>query len=178
LESLQSAIARGRNPYCEIKGAGMGSSPTKPTEWPHNSEGIKSTFSRALKNAETSTNDIQAIIAAANGDQILDAVEAEAYEEIFNSSEKKPFITSIKGATGESFSSGGIRACALALSLEKNILPPIVGLNNPLRPLAFVTGEKKEMEVNNAALAGISFGGTYAYLIFGKKCRTYSEEFQ
>jgi 3-oxoacyl-[acyl-carrier-protein] synthase II len=178
LESLQSAIARGRNPYCEIKGAGMGSSPTKPTQWPQNSEGIKSTFSSALKNAETSTNDIQAIIAAANGDKILDTVEAEAYEEIFNSSEKKPFITSIKGATGESFSSGGIRACALALSLEKNILPPIAGLTNPLRSLAFVTGEKKELEINNAALAGISFGGTYTYLIFGKKCRTYSKEFQ
>ena len=83
-------------------------------------------------------------------------------------SEKKPFITSLKGATGESFSGGGIRACALALSMEKNILPPVVGLTNPLRPLAFVTGEKKEMEINNAALAGISFGGTYAYLIFSK----------
>jgi 3-oxoacyl-(acyl-carrier-protein) synthase len=52
--------------------------------------------------------------------------------------------------------------------MEKNILPPVVGLTNPLRPLAFVTGEKKELEINNAALAGISFGGTYAYLIFSK----------
>jgi hypothetical protein len=52
--------------------------------------------------------------------------------------------------------------------MEKNILPPVVGLINPLRPLAFVAGEKKEIEINNAALAGISFGGTYCYLIFGK----------
>jgi 3-oxoacyl-[acyl-carrier-protein] synthase II len=168
LESLQSAIARGRKPYCEIKGAGMGSSPTKPTKWPQNSEGIKKTFSRALKNAGTSGNDIGVIFAAANGDKILDAVEAEAYAEIFTDSEKKPLITSLKGAVGESFSGGGIRACALALSMEKNILPPVIGLTNPLMPLAFVTGEKKELEINNAALAGISFGGSYAYLIFGK----------
>jgi hypothetical protein len=33
--------------------------------------------------------------------------------------------------------------------------------------LAFVAGEKKEMEIDYAALAGISFGGTYVYLIFG-----------
>jgi 3-oxoacyl-[acyl-carrier-protein] synthase II len=168
LESMQSAIDRGHKPYCEIKGVGMGSSPTKPTEWPKNSEGIKLTFSRALKNADSSINDIQAVFAAGNGDKILDVVEAEAYAEIFDSSEKKPLITTIKGATGESFSSGGIRACALSLSMEKNILPPVVGLTNPLRPLAFVAGEKKEMEINNAILAGISFGGTYSYLLFEK----------
>jgi 3-oxoacyl-[acyl-carrier-protein] synthase II len=168
LESLESAIARGRKPYCEIKGAGMGSSPTKPTAWPQNTDGIKRTFNCAVKNSDSSINDIQAIFAAGNGDKILDAVEAEAYAEIFGSMEKKPFITSIKGAVGESFSGGGIKACALALSLGKNILPPAVGLTNPLWPLEFVTGEKKELEINNAVLAGISFGGTYSYLIFKK----------
>jgi 3-oxoacyl-[acyl-carrier-protein] synthase II len=167
LESMQSAMARGRKPYCEIKGTGMGSSPTTPTGWPENTDGIRKTFTRALKNAGTTAADIQAVSAAANGGKVLDATEAQAYAEIFADSVKKPLITSLKGAIGESFSGGGIRACALALSLEKNILPPVVGLTNPLRPLAFVAGEKKEIEINNAALAGISFGGTYAYLIFG-----------
>jgi 3-oxoacyl-[acyl-carrier-protein] synthase II len=167
LESWESAMARGRKPYCEIKGTGMGSSPTTPTGWPENTDGIKRTISRALKNAGSTTTGIQAVWAAANGSKVLDAVEAEAYAEIFADSEKKPLITSLKGAIGESFSGGGIRACALALSMEKNMLPPVVGLVNPLRPLAFVAGEKKEIAINNAALAGISFGGTYAYLIFG-----------
>jgi 3-oxoacyl-(acyl-carrier-protein) synthase len=144
----------------------MGSSPTTPTGWPENTDGIKRTFKRALKNTGVKINDIQAIFAAANGGRILDAVEAEAYEEIFAGSEKKPLITSLKGAVGESFSGGGIRACALALSMEKNTLPPVVGLINPLRPLAFVAGEKKDVAISNATLAGISFGGTYVYLIF------------
>ena len=168
LESMQSARARGRQPYCEIKGIGMGSSPTAPTDWPDDTSGIKRTVSRALKNADSSIKDIQAIFATANGGRILDAVEAQAYDEIFADSERKPLITSLKGATGESFSGGGIRACALALSMEQNILPPVVGMTNPLRPLAFIAGEKKEVEINNAALAGISFGGTYVYLLFGK----------
>jgi 3-oxoacyl-[acyl-carrier-protein] synthase II len=167
LESLQSAIARGRKPYCEIKGTGMGSSPTTPTGWPENIDGIRRTFSRALKNAGSDAASIQAVFAAANGSKVLDATEAQVYEEIFAGSGKKPLITSLKGAIGESFSGGGIRACALALSLEKNMLPPVVGLTKPLRPLAFVAGEKKDIKINNAALAGISFGGTYAYLIFG-----------
>lgn len=52
--------------------------------------------------------------------------------------------------------------------MEKNILPPTVGLKNPLRPLGFVIGRKQELKINNAALAGIPFGGTYDYLLFGK----------
>jgi len=123
---------------------------------------------RALKNAGSAITDIQAVFAAANGGRILDAVEAEAYAEIFAGPDNKPLITALKGTIGESFSGGGIRACALALSMEKNMLPPVAGLINPLQPLAFVTGEKKEIEINTATLAGISFGGTYCYLIFGK----------
>ena len=167
LESLESAMERGRKPYCEITGVGMGSSPTKPTGWPENTDGVKRTLHRALKNAGCDTADIQAVSATANGSEVLDAAEAQAYTEIFAVSEKKPLITSLKGAIGESFSGGGIRACALALSLKKNILPPVVGLTKPIQPLAFVDGGKKEIEINNAALAGISFGGTYVYLIFG-----------
>jgi len=168
LESMESAVARGRNPYCEIKGVGMGSSPAKPTEWPKNPEGILLTLNRALKNSGVSFDDVQAVMAAANGDIILDAAESKAYASIFESSGEKPFVTSIKGALGESYSSGGIRSCALALCMKRNALPPTIGLKNPITSLAFVTEEKKEREISNAVLAGISFGGTYCYLIFSK----------
>lgn len=166
LESLQSAEARGRKPYCEIAGTGMGSSPTKPTAWPENPDGIKRTLERALKNAGVSTKDIDAIFAAANGDRMLDESEARAYVEVFGAD--KPYITSLKGALGESFSSGGIRACALALSLGGNVVPPTIGLEKPLMPLAFVKAKSKETPLKHAALAGISFGGTYTYLIFSR----------
>ncbi len=166
LESWESALTRGRQPYCEIKELGMGSSPTSPTAWPDNPAGIKLTISRALKNAGIRAEDIQAIYAAANGSKVLDAVEAEAYAEIFMDLKKQPLITSLKGAMGESFSSGGIRACALALSMGENIMPPTVGLVKPIKPLGFVVGDKKEIKINNAMLAGISFGGTYVYLVF------------
>jgi 3-oxoacyl-(acyl-carrier-protein) synthase len=51
--------------------------------------------------------------------------------------------------------------------MGKGVLPPVVGLGQPIRPLAFVRGEKKAMNINNALLTGISFGGTYACLVFG-----------
>jgi 3-oxoacyl-(acyl-carrier-protein) synthase len=110
-------------------------------------------------------------MAAANGGRVLDQVETRAYQELFASCEHKPLVTSIKGAIGESFSGGGIRACALALSVEKGWLPPTIGLSRPLVPMDFVMGKKKIMNGNQTVLAGISFGGTYAYLILsGWKC--------
>jgi hypothetical protein len=43
-------------------------------------------------------------------------------------------------------------------------------LRQPLADLAFVREQSKEIKINNALLAGISFGGSYAYLVFGS-CR-------
>jgi 3-oxoacyl-(acyl-carrier-protein) synthase len=117
--------------------------------------------------AAIGAHEISAISAAANDGSILDRMEAGAYAAEFAANGLKPAITSLKGALGESFSGGGIRACALALSVEEGALPPTVGFGQPLRPLAFVQGEKKVMNINNALLTGISFGGTYACLVFG-----------
>lgn len=168
LETLASALHREARIYCEITGAGQGSSSTRPTAWPQDTEGIKRSFQRALKNANIHLSDVAAVMAAANGSRVLDQTEAKAYAELFAPGGAGPLITSIKGAVGESFSGGGIRACALALSMEKGCLPPTVGLDLPLTPLALVKGEKKEINMNHAVLAGISFGGTYAYLILSR----------
>jgi len=168
IESMESALARGRKPYCEIKGFGQGSSPATPTGWPENPEGVKKTISRALTNAGLTPQEIGAIFAAANGSITLDRIEAEAYAEIFAKNGTQPWITALKGALGESFSSGGRRACALALSCVKGALPPTCGLYNPLAQLKFVRRHEEKIEINNALLAGISFGGTYVYLVLGK----------
>ncbi len=166
LESRESAGARGRKPYCELTGLGLGSSPTPPIQWPTDPAGIKRTIRRALDNADIGPEDIQAVSAAGNGGLILDSIEAAAYTDIFAKAKDGPAITSLKGALGESFSGGGMRACALAMSLEKGAVPPTVGLLNPLSPLSFVRGEAKTLPIENALLAGISFGGTYVYLVF------------
>ena len=168
LESLASALNRGRRPYCEITGVGMGSSPTAPMDWPHAPAGAARTLRRALTNAGLAAGDIQAISAAANGGTILDAMEAAAYVDLFAGAKESPWITSLKGAVGESFSGGGIRACALALSIEQGALPPTVGLSDPSRPLAFVRGKTKTINIEHALLAGISFGGTYVHAIFSR----------
>ncbi len=166
LESMESAQKRGSDYYCEIKGFGLGSSICGPTQWPRESAGIEKVITRALKNSEVTAIDIDAVYATANGGKYLDAAEAQAYEKLFADNRTKPAITAIKGALGESFSGGGMRACALALSIKEKALPPTLGLVNPVLPLNFVANKKPDIDIKNALLSGISFGGTYACLVF------------
>ena len=168
LESMELAQKRGSDYYCEIKGFGLGSSICGPTQWPRESEGIEKTVTRTLQNSEISAAEIDAVYAAANGGNDLDAAEARAYEKLFAKNKDKPAITAIKGALGESFSGGGMRACALALSIKEKALPPTAGLVNPVLPLNFVANKKQDIDIKNALLSGISFGGTYACLVFAK----------
>ncbi|HQK99731.1 MAG TPA: beta-ketoacyl-[acyl-carrier-protein] synthase family protein [Smithellaceae bacterium] len=167
LETLAAARARGAKIYCEVLGAGLGSAPTAPTAWPDETGGIKRTLTKTLADAGIEAGRVAAVMAAANGGKTLDQAEAEAYCEFFADSGHTPAVTSIKGAIGESFSGGGVRACALAMALEQRALPPTAGLVDPVWPLDFVFRERRDLAADCAVLAGISFGGTFAYLAFG-----------
>ncbi len=168
LEPLEQAQSRGAAVYCEVAGWGMGSSAAPATDWPEDSRGIELTVSRALKQAGLSGGDISVIAAAANGGRILDRIEAQAYGSIFGMNKSRPLIYSIKGAVGESFSSGGINAAALALAVKKGCVPPTVGLKEPLGNLGFVQNEACTADAAYALINGISFGGTYVSLIFSR----------
>jgi 3-oxoacyl-[acyl-carrier-protein] synthase II len=168
LEAGESAHGRGAAPYCEISGWGMASSPSSPTGWPDDSKGFRLALGRALRMADAEASEIDCIQAAGNGGREPDAMEAAAYERLFAGGDIKPLITSLKGATGEIFASGGIRAAALALSVREGVIPPTAGLRHPLAPLPFVIGAARRLPVQKALLSGISFGGTYACLVFEK----------
>ncbi len=168
LENGESARERGAAPYAEVTGWGLASSPSPPTGWPADPRGFLLALERAMRMAGVMPPDIDLIQAAANGGVKLDALEAAAYGRIFGEGRCQPLITSLKGATGEIFASGGIRAAALALSVREGVVPPTVGLKRPLCSLPFVIGEARRRPVKKALLSGISFGGTYACLVFEK----------
>jgi 3-oxoacyl-[acyl-carrier-protein] synthase II len=168
LEAGELARERGVAPYCEISGWGLASSPSPPTDWPGDPRGFRLALGRALRMAGADAAEINCIEAAGNGGREPDALEAAAYEGLFGGRDDKPLITALKGATGEIFASGGIRAAALALSIREGVVPPTAGLRNPLIPLSFVIGKALRRPVQKALLSGISYGGTYACLVFEK----------
>ena len=168
LESEEYARARGAVPYCEMTGWGLASGPSPPTGWPDDPRGFLLALKRALRMAGAEPRQIDCLQASANGGREPDGLEAAAYERLFGAGGARPLVTSLKGATGEIFASGGIRAAALAMTIREGIVPPTPGLIHPEADLAFVTGEARRLPVAKALLSGISFGGTYACLVFEK----------
>jgi 3-oxoacyl-[acyl-carrier-protein] synthase II len=190
LEAGEHALARGAAPYCELAGWGLAASPAPPTGWPDSPRGLFIALCRALEMAGVAPAgagsarpdggsrdgrrrsegdapaEIDCIQGAGNGGRDPDALETEAFRDLFGGEGGMPLITSLKGATGEIFASGGIRAAALALSIREGVVPPVAGLEAPMLPLPFVTGEARRRPVRRALLSGLSFGGTYAGLVF------------
>jgi 3-oxoacyl-[acyl-carrier-protein] synthase II len=165
LESLPHAEKRGAEIYAEVTGFGMSSSPAPLTDFPADPKGYVLAVRRAIESAGISPGDIDLVWGAANGGVRLDQLEADAISAIFGTSADGVAICSIKGAVGEVFGAGGIRAAALAASIRKGVVPPIVGLTDPIAPLNFVTGARKAA-IRNALLCGVSSGGTFVALVF------------
>jgi 3-oxoacyl-[acyl-carrier-protein] synthase II len=165
IETLAHARARGAAPYCEIAGWGMSSSPSPSTDWPSDSKGPILAMARAIESAKITPGDIDYVSASANGGRKLDLLEAEALSAVFAGESQKPFIASIKGAVGESFSSGGIRTGAMAIAIREQTIPPTLGLNDPIKPLPFILNMKKEAGINYGMVNGFSSGGTFTSLV-------------
>ncbi len=165
IESRTHARARGVTPYCEIAGWGLSSSPSPPTDWPSDPAGPILAMTRAIASAKITPGDIDYVSASANGGKKLDRLEAEALSAVFAEESQKPFISSIKGAVGESFSSGGIRTAAMAISIREQTLPPTLGLNLPIKPLPFILNMKKEAGIHYGLVNGFSSGGTFASIV-------------
>jgi 3-oxoacyl-[acyl-carrier-protein] synthase II len=165
LESLQQAEARGAVPYCEIAGWGSSSAPAAPNDWPTDPAGPLLAMTRAIGAAGITAADIDYLCASANGGLRLDRLEADALVRLFSDSGYRPALTALKGALGENFSSGGLRAAAMALTLRNHHLAPIVGLNQSIADLNFARTPEAQTPVRYGLIHGISSGGTCAALV-------------
>lgn len=165
IESMAHAMARGARPYCEIAGWGLSASPSPPTDWPEDPRGPVLAIQRALACANITAGDINHVSASASGGRKLDRLEAEALCTVFAGEKKKPIISAIKGALGESFSSGGIRTAAAAISLREKSVPPTLGLDSPILPFPFAFTSAVQADMRFALINGFSSGGTFASLI-------------
>jgi 3-oxoacyl-[acyl-carrier-protein] synthase II len=165
LESFSNAQARGTTPYCEIAGWGMGSGPSSPTDWPSDSKGSVLAVQKALQAADIPPEKVDVVFAGANGGEKPDRLEADALARVFGNGGAKPFVVAMKGALGESFSSGGIRTAALALCMREKSLPPTLGLITPLADLDFARQPVRDVHLQYGLVNCISSGGTFVSLV-------------
>ena len=173
LESLDHALARGANIYCEIAGGGATADAHHITA-PH-PEGLGATnvMRVALKDAGMQPEDIDYINVHGTSTPLGDIAETKAILSVFGDHAYKLNISSTKSMTGHCLGAAGvIEALACILAVTKDVVPPTINhfTDDPdLDPRLNFTFNKPQYRVVNAALSNtFGFGGHNASVIIKK----------
>ena len=167
LESLESARNRGATIYGEIAGWGMASAPAPTNDWSHDPTGMILAMQKAMTMAAVPPADINAVFAAASGGLRSDRLEARAMDHVFGQ-RPQPVVTAVKGALGENFASGGVRAAALVLAMEAGMIPPTLGLTSAILSLDVVRSKARQMDVTTGLVNACASSGTFVSLLLRK----------
>jgi 3-oxoacyl-[acyl-carrier-protein] synthase II len=126
LEELEMAKARGAHIYAEFLGSANTADAHHITAPSPGGAGAVRCMELALIDAGISAADVRHINAHGTSTPLNDAAESEAMNKVFGS--PGPIVTSTKGVTGHALgAAGGIEGVALALSLNRKVIPPTRG---------------------------------------------------
>jgi 3-oxoacyl-(acyl-carrier-protein) synthase len=164
LEPEAAARERGVEPYGEILGIGVTGSPCPINDWPADPSGLSRAIRLAIDDAGLEPGDIDVVFASANSTKRLDALEAVALAEVFGACTVP--VTSLKGAMGESGSSGAAALVAALLCLPDGQVPPTVGFvtPDPACPVN-VSAAPRRTEGRVALVNSFASGGTNYSLV-------------
>ncbi|MEO6237212.1 MAG: beta-ketoacyl synthase N-terminal-like domain-containing protein, partial [Vicinamibacterales bacterium] len=126
LENEDDARTRGARVYGTLIGIAAGGASVRLNHWPDRPEPLVRVMTAALARADVRADDIDVVFASANSTS-LDGVEAAALQSLFG---KRPIVTSIKGALGESGAAGAAACVAALVCGQRGLTPPTAGLQD------------------------------------------------
>jgi len=171
LEEFEHAKKRGAKMYCELVGYGMSADAyhiTAPDEQGH---GASRAMDMALRDAKLSADQVDYINAHGTSTPLGDIAETKAIKHFFNHHAKKLAISSTKSELGHLLgASGGVEAVISALTIDRNLIPPTINLDNPDPEcdLDYVPHKARERKVAVAMSNSFGFGGHNACLVMRK----------
>jgi 3-oxoacyl-[acyl-carrier-protein] synthase II len=166
LEEYEHARGRGAHIYAEVLGAASTADAYHITAPALEGAGARSCMEFALEDAGLAPGDIAHINAHATSTPAGDLAEAQAIEKLFGA-ESVP-VNSIKGVTGHALAgAGSIEAVAVALTIERGLIPPTAGLEelDPAIHLDVVTGQPRPLGPGAILSNSFGFGGHNGCLI-------------
>jgi 3-oxoacyl-[acyl-carrier-protein] synthase II len=167
LEELEAARARGARIYAELVGTASNADAFHITAPAPGGAGALACMEAALNDAGVAPADVRQINAHGTSTPLNDAAEAEAIGKLFG--HPGPPVTSIKGVTGHSLgAAGALEAAAVALSIERKLIPPTAGYATPDPELTIdvVAGEPRPWEPGPTLSNSFGFGGHNGCLVF------------
>ncbi len=171
MEEYEHAIARGAKIYAEVCGYGLSSDAYHIAAPPEDGEGGMRAMKMALADAHLLPEDIDYINAHGTSTPLNDKCETHAIKAVFQDHAKKLAISSTKSMTGHMLgAAGGIEAVFTALSLQDQIAPPTINLENPSPEcdLDYVPKVARKMNIRAALSNSFGFGGTNAVIAMRK----------
>jgi 3-oxoacyl-[acyl-carrier-protein] synthase II len=166
LEAWDHAVARGAHIYGEVAGSASTSDAHHITAPIPGGSGAAACMSLAMEDAGLETVDIGHINAHGTSTPLNDKAEAEAINKVFGGS--PPPVTSTKGITGHGLgAAGAIEAVAAVLTIEKRLIPPTSGYQQPDPEISLdiVAGEARPWEPAPILSNSFGFGGHNGCLV-------------
>jgi len=171
IEDMECALRRKAKIYAEILGYGLGCDAYNPAmPDPEGSGGMIAT-KMALKMAKVSPHDIDYINAHGTGTISNDRMEARIINNIFKSKDNGVKVSSIKSMVGHCMgAASGIEACASALIVERDIIPPNINYSepDPYCDIDIVANTALKKRVNIMLSNAFAFGGDAGVIVVGK----------
>jgi len=168
LEDYERAVARGAKIYAEILGAASTADAHHITAPAPGGIGAVTCMELALADAGLAPGDVTHVNAHGTSTPANDLAESQAIAKVFGS--PGPAVTSVKGITGHSLgAAGSLEAAALALTIERGLIPPTAGLTeqDPEITIDVVTGAPREWVPAPALSNSFGFGGHNGTLVMG-----------
>jgi 3-oxoacyl-[acyl-carrier-protein] synthase II len=169
LEELEHAKARGAKIYAELIGFGMSGDAYHMTTPSVGGEGAARCMRNALRDAKLNPEDVDYINAHGTSTPAGDLGETQAMKAALGEHAYKVAVSSTKSMIGHLLgAAGGIEAVLTALSLQHQIAPPTINLDNqdPECDLDYVPNTARDMKIEVAVSNSFGFGGTNGTLVF------------
>ena len=171
LESRESANKRGVNILATLAGYGSSADANHITQPAPGGEGGVRAMNEAIVNAEINTNQIDYINAHGTSTPLNDKFETMAMKTVFGTEINNIAISSTKSMTGHLLAaSGAIEAAISVKSLNENIVPPTINLNepDPECDLNYTPNKSLHKNLFYTMSNSFGFGGHNCSLIFSK----------
>ena len=166
--SRERANQEHRIPMGTIEGWGIANDATHITAPARNGCGLVQAISQAIHGSGIPADKIHAVSAHGTGTIYNDMMELTAFKQIFGNRKVPAF--SIKGAIGHTLgAAGGIEVAVGLKTLSCQVVPPTIGLTNPMdEAMGWVNTEPISFPGENLLTTNSGFGGINAALILGK----------
>ncbi len=171
LEALEHALARGAKIHAELVGYGSTDDAFHLTAPDPDAVGAIACMRQALASAGLKPEQIDHINAHGTSTPLNDATETRAIKAVLGPHAYQIPVNSTKSMTGHLLgAAGGLEAVLSIKSLEDNLVPPTINLDepDPECDLDYVPHKARQVEISTVMSNSFGFGGHNACLIFRK----------